>query len=578
MSKKTNVFILVLSSLLFLLLLPTQFSFVQTAAVKFVERMKNDDINDPFWMKQMSAFGIMGMLSIIVFAIVYFTQKGRKIFFDTIRNLGKIGIIIKENRKYLFTLLALYLLGYFTIIRSNFYNIAIDDLAREITGSREWMNFYRYISEIGSIFLHTSKRLMDIAPLTQFIALFFVALASFFAIYIFNKGKFSFFACIASLPLGLFPYWLSNFSYRYDSPYMGLSFVVCFIPFLFFESGAIFVITSVLSLLVMCFSYQASSGIYVILSILCVIYKWLLEGETFKNVLKKTAVCILCYGLTLFCFMKIFAVPSPDIYINESISLASIVPNVVGYITTFLADFHKTPLLVFSILVAVLAFVGLIKNSRQNKVLTAFVLLALFALAVPLSFGAYIALEKPSHNPRGMYGIGVLMGLLALVLYSQVNATAKVHKVVSMICLFCYSYCTLVFSFAYGNAQAEQKDYIKFRATILLQNLSGVVEDSEEPAEFLFVNDIGYPNVVKSMIEVYPVMAKLVDPGLSLSAGSQLVLESMNFFEIESNRDMDYDTSFPVVFENCYHKIQKKDNKYVITYKEPRLKVFRNQY
>ncbi|MEE3312788.1 MAG: glucosyltransferase domain-containing protein [Treponema sp.] len=578
MSKKTNIFIFALSIVFALCLIPTQFSFVQIAAVKLVERLKNDDINDPFWMKQMSAFGIMGLLFIAIFDLVWFTQKGRQIFTNTIKDFRKIGVIIKENKKYLFILLGLYLLGYFTIIRANFYNIYIDDLGRAIRGSREWMNFYRYISEIGSIFVHTSKRLMDIAPLTQFIAIFFLAFASFFSICIFNKGKFSFFACLASLPIGLFPYWLSNFSYRYDSPYMALSFVISFVPFLFFEKKVTFAITSVLSLLVMCFSYQASSGIYIMLSILCVIYKWLLEGERFKEILKKTGVCILCYGLTLFCFMKIFSVPSEDIYVSETISIASIVPNTVGYIKTFLADFNRTPILIFSGLILILSAFGFIKNSKQNKLLSAFVVILLIAVAVPLSFGSYIVLEKPSDAPRGMYGIGVLFSLLAVSLYHQICGKGKIYKVISLVCLFCYSYCFLAFSFAYGNAQAEQKDYVKFRATILLQDLAGIVEENGEPVEFIFVNDIGHANVVNNMIDVYPVMAKIVDPGLKFSGASQFALESMNFFEVVSGPDTDYDTSLPVVFENCYHKIQKKDNKYVITYKTPTLKVLKNKY
>ena len=79
------------------------------------------------------------------------------------------------------------------------------------------------------------------------------------------------------------------------------------------------------------------------------------------------------------------------------------------------------------------------------------------------------------------------------------------------------------------------------------------------------------------MIEVYPVMEKLVDTGLAQDRYSEFVLESMNFFTLVPGTNTDYDTSLPVVLENQYHKIQKNGNKYIITYKNPVLKVIKSQ-
>lgn len=576
MSKKINTLILILSGFFILCLIPSQFPFVQRFAVEFVEKLKNDDINDPFWMKQMSAFGIMGILFILAFDFFFITQKGCEIIKNFVSETREIITCIKQNKKYLFILMGLYTLSYFTIIRANFANIIIDDMGRQIEGVREWMNFYRYIDEIGSIFIHTSKRLMDIAPLTQFIAIFFLSLSSFFAIKIFNKDKFTIPACFISLLIGIFPYFLANVSYRYDSPYMALSVLASIIPFLFFNKKDTFIFTSVICLLIMCMTYQASSGIYIMMSVLCVIYKWLLDKENFKEILKTTGICILCFCVTLFSFYKIFSISSEtEIYVDESINIAAIIPNCINYIKVFLQDFNKTPILIFSVLIILLSVILLIKNSKQKKAVSIPAVIILVLFSIPLSFGIYIALGNPSHDPRGMYGIGILIALLSIILYNQLSSNPKVIRIISYIFLTCFIYSNLVFSFAYGNAQAEQKNYINFRATLLLNDLANIVEESDEPAQFVFKGDIGHAAIVQNMIKVYPVMGSMVDTGLKMDRYSTFVLESLNFFTLVSGSQEEFTEDFPIVFENQYHRIQKKGNKYIVTYKNPGLKVIK---
>jgi hypothetical protein len=576
MSKKINTLVLILSGFFILCLIPSQFPFVQRFAVEFVEKLKNDDINDPFWMKQMSAFGIMGILFILAFDFFFITQKGREIIKNFVSETREIITSIKQNKKYLFILMGLYTLSYFTIIRANFANIIIDDMGRQIEGVREWMNFYRYIDEIGSIFIHTSKRLMDIAPLTQFIAIFFLSLSSFFAIKIFNKDKFTIPACFISLLIGIFPYFLANVSYRYDSPYMALSVLASIIPFLFFNKKDTFIFTSVICLLIMCMTYQASSGIYIMMSVLCVIYKWLLDKENFKEILKTTGICILCFCVTLFSFYKIFSISSEtEIYVDESINIAAIIPNCINYIKVFLQDFNKTPILIFSVLIILLSVILLIKNSKQKKAVSIPAVIILVLFSIPLSFGIYIALGNPSHDPRGMYGIGILIALLSIILYNQLSSNPKVIRIISYIFLTCFIYSNLVFSFAYGNAQAEQKNYINFRATLLLNDLANIVEESDEPAQFVFKGDIGHAAIVQNMIKVYPVMGSMVDTGLKMDRYSTFVLESLNFFTLVSGSQEEFTEDFPIVFENQYHRIQKKGNKYIVTYKNPGLKVIK---
>ena len=149
---------------------------VKDFAIALVERLKNDDISDNFWKHQMSAFASCGIIFIAILNLILFTKKGRELFNDFCQAVSKETRFIIANKKYLIFLAAIYLLGYFTIIRGNFCYRTIDDLNRQLEGVREWVNWYRYFDEFGSILLHTSMRLIDIAPLTQLIAVFFVAL------------------------------------------------------------------------------------------------------------------------------------------------------------------------------------------------------------------------------------------------------------------------------------------------------------------------------------------------------------------------------------------------------------------
>ncbi|MGI5096008.1 glucosyltransferase domain-containing protein [Treponema socranskii] len=578
MKKQKKIITLLFSGFIMLALIPCLFPQIQHLAVLFVEKLKHDDIHDSFWMKQMFAFSICGIFTILVINAVLFTQKGREIFEHNLQSFKIVFTLIKNNKKYLFTIFFLYLFGYITILRANFWNKAIDDLARQIEGSREWMNWYRYISEIGSIFLHTSKQLIDIAPLTQMIASFFVALASFFIIHIFNK-RFTYFSCIASLPVGLFPYFLSNLSYRYDSPYMAFALLVSIIPFLFIEDKTTFITTSVLCLFFMCTSYQSASGIYIFMSMLCVFKMLTGNKKTLQEIVKTTVICVLCYGLTLFIFSKTF-IPKPDyeVYADEAINIFCLVPNTITYIENLLSQLGGTPIFYFSMAVLILFIVHSYINTNINKFLSAFLCFILLIISIPFTFGSYLALEKPLYSARAFIGIGVFIGCISVILLDCTNSTSNKFLNLSKLVTFCFSWCLFAFSFAYGNAQADQKNYIQFRTTLLLKDLSEVIKDTDKDVELLFVSDIGHSRTVQNLIEVYPIAKELIDIGLTSHRSSEFVLQSYNFCELKAGTNNDFRRDdLPVLIDNQYNKIQGSGNQYLITFKNPNFKVIKTR-
>lgn len=571
-------FFFILVYILILLFLSAGFiPSIQEYAVSFVEKIKHDDINDTFWKKQMSAFSTMG---ITIFSIIFFINISKKcnlIYSEAITEFKNYLKEIWENKKYLFILFALYFFGYFTIIRADFWNIAIDDLPRQMTGCREWVNFYRYISEIGSIFIHTSMNVFDIAPLTQFIAIAFLSLASLTVIKIFNK-KITFLSCIASLPIGLYPYILSNISYRYDSPYMAFALLVEIIPFYFVGKRNAFIVLSVICNFLMCFSYQAASGIYIFMSVLVFLNIYLSEKNNAKKLLHYTITCILCYSVTLIFFSIIFISRNKNgAYVDNSFNPLMIATNIKSYLLTIFYDLKNTSTLLFSLLVIISFIITGMKITQQSKTNSFILIILSLLVSIPLSFGAYIGLSIPEFTPRAIMGLGVLLGCLSVFSLKVFEHSSAKNYYTKFSCVL-LSYCVIAYSFAYGNAQAQQKRYINFRTTLLLNDLSKIVKNSDETIEILFKNEIDYCPEVKNLAKSYPLTKRSIDAGLCDGRSSLNILKSYGFCDFNGSKNHDFrNDDLPILLESDYHIIYGKDNYYLIEYKTPNHKVVKTR-
>ena len=568
--------ILTISAIAALCLAAFYLAPLQAALIALVERLKNDDIRDVFWKQQMIAFATCGILFLTILNLVLWTKKGREIFDDFCAAAKQECAFVIQNKKYFIFLLAVYFLGYFTIIRGNFCYRAIDDLTRQYEGCRDWVNWYRYIDEFGSILLHTSTRLMDIAPLTQFIATFFVALASFAVIQAATDKKMGWFACIASLPIGLFPYFLTNIAYRFDSPYMAISVCACAIPFVFRENKINYAIASVLGVLIMCTSYQASSGIYIVFTMFIVL-KMILDNKSWKEIGNFILISICCYAAALiffkFTFMEREFKPGT---IDERMDISYVAKNAVQYMTTIWAGFKGTFVKLLFILAALANLAATLTASKRNKIISVLSSLLFYALAIPLSFGVYTAMAEPLWRPRGMYGIASFVTASMLLLFINSEKANKTVKIVGRVLVFAVSYCFFAFAFAFGNAQFEQTKYAEFRARLLANDLATVMNDydNSQAAEIIFCNEIGFAPSVKNLIKVYPLAEHCVDPYCKAGGYTQRILTSIGIVEKTSDDGQaPADLSLPVLHETRYHKIQGQGNRYLVTFKRESIKV-----
>lgn len=391
-----------------------------------------------------------------------------KIPFTCKSNLKSYADWFRDIKRPLCILFILYFLGTFAIIRANF--MYMDDLARVSTGYRRWTNFSRYLSEYLSPFLHGDVYLTDVSPMPQLLALLICALSGICTIRIMApEKKITFLMLVASLPICLNPYFLQCLSYKYDSPYMALSILLSIVPLLFRDKNPIsYLFVSMLGILGSCTSYQASMGIYPTLVILVALLDWS-AGKKNLHVICFIMISALSFALTLLLFNLFIANPV-ETYVNTTLlPLESMLPgatkNLTEYFKHVRGEFEKEWIILMAV-IAVCFVTACVMNTRRNSALVLILALAAVILMLLLTFGGYPILEKPSYSNRSKYGIGVMIGFLAVAVAT--SPKAYLGKLASV----ALSWCFFIFSFAYGNGLYMQAQYTDFRASMIAEDLA----------------------------------------------------------------------------------------------------------
>lgn len=430
--------------------------------------------------------------------------------------------------KYFLIAFSLYLLGIMSIIRADVYYI--DDLNRSIIGYKEWDNFSRYISYYLSTFMHMDTILADVSPLTQLVAIAFLSFASLILVWSVreviwknedsqwesdeqpNKKRLTTLAIIASLPIGLSPYFLEELSFKYDSPYMALSVLFSVIPFIFIHHIRAYIPVAILSSLGMCMTYQASSGIEVILVIF---FGFLMLNQTNAGVKKAVifvSVSLLNYLIALGIFKFFIMHPYAHEQAGTSMfSLANMPSGVLNNMQMYLGylwnDFDWTGIKICFFALMLFFLISVTYQSKIDKLL-AFVLGAIvLAIGIMLSYGVYLVLVEPLQRPRAFIGIGVWSAALAIYVVSawrgwaykqedqqRTNSsnivtrsfTARLFFVTSAVVVGFFSWSLVVFANAYGNALSQQDKYQNFRFTILLDDLVSVMPKQKSYKDYTF--------------------------------------------------------------------------------------------
>lgn len=456
--------------------------------------------------------------------------------------------------KYFLIMFGIYMLGVFSLIRADVYYI--DDLNRSIIGYKEWDNFSRYISWFLSTFMHMDTVLADISPLTQIVAVAFLSFSSLILVWSVreviwkneeskweesempNKKRLSVMGLIASIPIGLSPYFLEELSFKYDSPYMAMSVLFSVIPFIFMHHIRAYVVVSILSLLGMCMTYQASSGVYMILSLFFAFLMFNQSNAGIKKSISFVIVSAISYIIALAIFKLFIMHPfahdqAGTAMLASSELINGVLKNIKMYLSFLWSDFGWNGIKICFLLLVAFFIASSIYQAKINKFLSLILAIAVLCIGVVFSYGTYLVLETPLTRPRAFIGIGVFCAALAIYVVSAWRGWAykkqdlrtasstqtkersmceRVFFVKSAVVVGFFSWSLIVFANAYGNALSQQNNVQNFRLTILLNDLVNALPKGVHYKDYMFriKGWITASPVLENSSKHNPIMKRLV--------------------------------------------------------------------
>lgn len=401
-----------------------------------------------------------------------------------------------------------YLVGISAILRSNFYYI--DDIARANSGYTEWEKYSRHIMVLSAYFLHADTYLTDISPLPQLLGTIFVALAGTISIYVLTEKKhFSLWYLIAAIPMGLSPYFLECLSYKYDSAVMGLSVLFAVLPLLWkTASEGKYVFVTILCMICMCMSYQASAGIYPVLVALVCFQRWL-DGEPFQKTIRFALISAGSYvaGIMLFrlCIMTTLNTHAS----SDLPSAAAFLPSVFHTYKTFLKHYLTDFKVEWHVFIVILGFCFLYasyRTAKRSKFAALLLAVPVLILIAALSLGVYPFLASPTFYPRSMYGIGCTIALFSIFTFSRIP-----NLIPAKIACFLLSWAFFSFAFTYGNALYVQSQYTDYRITATIDDLMecGILDESSEKS-LSITGSIGYAPSIRNMPQDFQILNRLI--------------------------------------------------------------------
>lgn len=473
--------------------------------------------------------------------------------------LDQLICIAKLYKHSLVLLSSIFLVGMTAITRADFSYY--DDIGRVVSGLEMTGSFSRHTSTFLSNFLHGNIRLPDISPLPQIIAVLIIAFTGILLLYIFDEiykreNTFDIGRVISLVPLCFSPYFLQCISYKFDSPYMAISLLFSILPAVFCKASAkkYISVTTVCTIL-MCTTYQASSGIFPILVILISFLMWN-QKDPLKDIgsFILRSVCGYCSGLLIFRFL---IMTNEESYIDSTISFQSIPNNLSYYFTAFLSYF--TPIwITLTAITCIVFIITMIKNSTQKIMLVLPLVLLTVGCMVILSFGVYIVFSDILLAVRSMYGICVCITLLGVVI------TTVIQIPIAKLSVFLFSWLMFIFTLTYGNALSQQKEYIDFRLEEVIFELHQVEDFSKNREMYVqIIGSIGHCDPVKNLSSEYKVIESLVPVGFSEANDMFGYHKLLHYYKLNLIYDENIDMTqmnLPIISDTAYHTIKSDDN------------------
>lgn len=368
----------------------------------------------------------------------------------------------------------------------------IDDYSRGINGSFNWTRggFRPLADWLYSIF-NLGGPATALAPLGQIVSIPISAIGAL-AISKTLQVRNPLLAAAATLPVFINPYFLENLSYGFDSLSMTLALTLAVLaasqvrlvnPW---RHWVIITACLLASLLL----YQPAFGAYLPLALT----SWLwLRSETSNDPTKQSgelksisallsapAASLVIYGLCT----RLFWLNRSE-YGDESSDLLSpvrimqaITSTLPMYLQSLWRNWHETALFPVFLLLAIGFVIAM--TARLSRVLPRtkgfFIAAAMPVLLVFIAPGPMYLLSSVAffEVPRMNAYIGALFGSLALPVASYASDLTRksIIRIACIVILFAWTWCQIMFSFAYGHAMQAQREYEQGRLTRLIYDIS----------------------------------------------------------------------------------------------------------
>ena len=482
-------------------------------------------------------------------------------------NLELEGVKTLSSCKAFLILTLIFMVAISAILRANFNYI--DDMGRIAEGGKGWENFSRFLSNGLATLIYMNSYITDISPLMQIIAVLLLALGGIILLnVVYERKKFTFWEIVALIPLGLNPYFLECISYKFDSPFMALSILASIFPLIFRKSSSwIYIFASAIGTIIMCTTYQASSGIFPMVVMLIMLRMWM-QKANIRQLVKFIIQSIIGFVVGLLFFRMVIMVPIDD-YVSNSLPevtrlFSTVINNLIKYYDQIILEFNPLWLgMTFLIFIGFL-WSG-IKITKQNKLFTfAMMVITLFMLLI-VCFGLYPALNEPLFQPRAMYGFGVLVTILCICVVEKCQLSLIQFPVVLISWLF------LIFSLTYGNALYVQKTYTDFRITQVISDLNDMeIFAKDDPVTVQISGNIGFSPIVQSMSTHYSILNRLIP----VTFQESWVWGLKGFYEYYGLKNVVWDDSqeikvsnLPMIKDGMYHSIYGNETSILIVLK-----------
>ena len=474
-------------------------------------------------------------------------------FLATIRSFFKN----KNFLKHFGFIYLLYFIGIFGLLIADVYHR--DDIWRSQGGLPALSHTSRHLSQNLSYFFHASyPKIADISPLSQLIAIAFLSIASMALVKIVNK-KVTYIGLVASLLLGLNPWYLQCISYKYDSMFMTLATLCAIFPFLFRKKLDLFFIISVFLLVCMWNLYQTNNGIYLIIA-LFILLNLVLSKSELKNIIKFIFYSAFAFILALLIYKFIFIVPNTAgsdidslfIFIDNGKKLLNLLNDNLG--THILKPLFLISMIFFAI--------AMLQRRKTNSIISSLLILGFLVIGLFVSYGIYIFLSNFFSQARGISQIG---GFLAIIAIGTVSQKKKILIFMSKCVVIYMSYCLITISNAYANALDAQEKFDQYRINLMLKDLQHLLPINTKERAKIFINGARqrepYIGIYR---ELLPLMSNLT---AQISNHSVYQLRQRGLDVSKSTCKKNNEKAKKII-ETRFHKIEVFENNcYEITYK-----------